>query len=63
LDDSTVINQNQPRERLLQEVKNSTNLKLYKEAGYSFRYTYLSAKENGTKLFEATFQKADYNNQ
>lgn len=48
------------REMLLLEVKNSTNLKLYKDAGYSFRYAYYSEKENGTKLFEATFRKSDY---
>lgn len=60
LDDSATINKGQPRERLLQEVRNSTNLKLYKEAGYAFRYTYFSAKENGTKLFEATFHENDY---
>ena len=61
VDDTAVINQSQPRERLLQEVKNSTNMKLYKDAGFSFRYTYFSTKEKGTKLFEATFRKSDYN--
>ncbi len=60
LDDSTTIHKGQPRERLLQEVRNSPNLKLYKEAGYSFRYTYFSTKENGTKLFEATFHENEY---
>lgn len=60
LDDSVVINSNEPRKRLLEQVKNNTNLKLYKDAGYSFRYTYYSAKENGTKLFEATFRVNDY---
>ena len=47
-------------EALLLEVKNSTNLKLYKDAGYSFRYTYHSEKDSGTKLFEATFRENDY---
>ena len=60
IDDSTVINSNNPRERLLEQVKNSPNLKLYKEAEYNFRYAYFSAKNNGTKLFEATFRKKDY---
>ena len=60
LDDSVVINSNDPRKRLLEQVKNTPNLKLYKDAGYNFRYTYYSAKENGTKLFEATFRKSDY---
>lgn len=60
LDNSLTINKNQPREQLLMEVKNSTNLKLYKDEGYSFRYVYYSAKNSGTKLFEATFRKNDY---
>ena len=61
LDDSAVVNGSNSRELLLQEVKNSTNMKLYKEAGYSFRYIYHSQKKKGTKLFEATFRKSDYN--
>jgi hypothetical protein len=60
IDDTAVINSNEPRKRLLEQVKNSPNLKLYKDAGYSFRYTYYSTKENGTKLFEATFRESDY---
>ena len=60
LDDSAVVNRSNSRELLLQEVKNSTNLKLYKEAGCSFTYTYYSAKNKGTQLFKATFRKSDY---
>lgn len=60
LDDTARIDSAHFREMLLLEVKNSTNLKLYKDAGYSFRYAYYSEKENGTKLFEATFRKSDY---
>lgn len=60
LDDAEVINRNMPRERLLMEVKNSPHLQLYKEAGYSFRYIYYSAKNKGTQLFEATFHQSDY---
>lgn len=60
LDDTAFIYKQMPKERLLQEVKNSTHLKLYKEAGYNFRYTYHSAKKKGTKLFEATFRENDY---
>jgi ADP-ribose pyrophosphatase YjhB (NUDIX family) len=60
IDDSTIVNNSKPRELLLQEVRNSTNLKLYKEAGYSFTYTYYSAKNKGTQLFKATFRKSDY---
>ena len=60
LDDSAVVKGANSRELLLQEVKNSTHLKLYKEAGYNFRYIYHSKSKKGTKLFEATFRKSDY---
>ena len=59
LDDSTYIEQNNPRDMLLEQVKNSTNLKIYKEAGYSFRYVYHSSK-NKVTLFDATFKEKDY---
>ena len=62
LDDAEVIRRNAPREHLLMEVKNSTQLKLYKEAGYSFRYIYYSAQKRGTQLFSATFHQSDYEN-
>jgi hypothetical protein len=60
LDDAELINRNMPRDLLLKEVKNSPHLKLYKEAGYNFRYVYYSTKKKGTQLFEATFRKSDY---
>jgi ADP-ribose pyrophosphatase YjhB (NUDIX family) len=60
IDDSTVINSNNPQGRLLEQVKNTPNLKLYKDADYNFRYVYYSTKNNGTKLFDATFRKKDY---
>ena len=63
IDDAEVISLNNPRQLLLSQVKNSTHLKLYKEAGYSFRYVYYSTKKKGTKLFEATFHQHDYDRQ
>ena len=60
LDNPLRVDNAQFSEALLLEVKNSTNLKLYKDAGYSFRYTYHSEKDSGTKLFEATFRENDY---
>ncbi|MBQ2674959.1 MAG: hypothetical protein IJG07_09815 [Prevotella sp.] len=60
LDDSAVVQGANSRDLLLQEVKNSTHLKLYKEAGYNFRYVYHSKQKKGTKLLEATFRKSDY---
>ena len=59
LDDSTYLKQSNPRDMLLQQVKNSTNLKIYKEAGYSFRYVYNSTKNKAT-LFDVTFKQKDY---
>ena len=58
LDDSTYLQKNNPRDMLLQQVKNSTNLKMYKEAGY-FRYVYHSTKNKAT-LFDVTFKQKDY---
>lgn len=60
LDDPMRVDKAKFSEALLLEVKNSTNIKLYKDAGYSFRYTYYSEKNSGTKLFEATFRDKDY---
>jgi ADP-ribose pyrophosphatase YjhB (NUDIX family) len=60
LDDSTYLSQANPRELLLGELRNSPNLKLYKEAGYRFTYLYHSASRKGTKLFETTFSANDY---
>ena len=59
LDDSAYIKQNNPRDMLLQQVKNSTNLKMYKDAGYGFRYVYMSTKNKST-LFDVTFKQKDY---
>ena len=45
---------------LLEQVKNATTTRIYKEAGYNFTYTYHSAKNKGEVLFERTFTKKDY---
>lgn len=60
VDDSAVINHNNPKEQMLQQLKNATAMKPYKDAGYNFRYIYYSTKDKGKKLFEATFQEKDY---
>ena len=60
IDDTAVINRVNSRELLLNEVKNSANLRLYKEAGYNFRYIYFSKKKKGTQLVDATFRQSDY---
>ncbi len=60
LDNPETIKQHDLRGMLLKELKNSTSMKDYKEAGYSFGYVYYSTKNKGTRLFEATFLKKDY---
>ncbi len=60
IDDSASIQKNSPRELLLQQLRNATAMKPYKDAGYKFRYIYYSTKRKGTKLFEATFLEKDY---
>ncbi len=60
LDDMEALKQHDLRGMLLKELKNSTAMKEYKEAGYNFSYVYYSTKNKGTRLFEATFLKKDY---
>lgn len=60
LDDAEFLKQRDFRGMLLKELKRSTGDKLYKDAGYSFRYVYFSSKHKGTQLVEATFHKTDY---
>ena len=60
LDDAEFLKQRDFRGMLLKELKRSTGDKLYKDAGYSFRYVYFSGKHKGTQLVEATFHKSDY---
>lgn len=45
---------------LLEQIKNATSVKEYKDAGYSFSYTYRSAKDKTNILFEYTFTQEDY---
>ena len=60
VDDPAVISRNNPREDMLQQLKNATAMKPYKDAGYNFRYIYYSSEDKGKKLFEATFHEKDY---
>ena len=48
------------KQALLTELKNTTSMMAYKEAGYQFAYTYHSQKNPNTTLFEITFGKKDY---
>ena len=55
LDDETA------RNSLLNELKNTTSMMAYKEAGYRFAYTYHSQKNPKTILFDMVFSEKDYN--
>ena len=47
------------RKSLVEQIKNSTSLQAYKDAGYKFRYVYRSQKENKI-YFDATVTKKEY---
>ena len=48
------------RQTLLAAVKKDMGTKIYKEAGFNFRFTYHSGKDPKTILFDQTFKKGDY---
>lgn len=62
VDNESLINEYKKNIRAaqLKALKNDTKLKAYKDAGFGFRYTYYSTKNPGKVLFDATFQKKDY---
>lgn len=48
------------RQTLLAAVKKDMGTKIYKEAGFNFRYTYHSGKAPKTVLFDQTYKKGEY---
>ena len=60
IDNAEALKKYDLRGMMLKELKNSTAMKDYKEAGYNFGYVYYSTKNKGTRLFEATFREKDY---
>ena len=62
MDDAEIINQNKHAidEMLLKAIIQSTELKPYKEAGFSFAYTCHSDKEPQKVLFETKYTKKRY---
>ena len=56
-----LLNQDEARSSLLKELKNTTSMAGYKEAGYQFAYSYRSQKDPETMLFETVFTQKDYN--
>jgi ribosomal protein S18 len=62
IDDKTIIDKASPKmqQQLLFAIKTATNMKTYKDDGYSFKYTYYSSKEKNKILYVHTFTKNDY---
>jgi hypothetical protein len=60
LDDSAALRQHDLRGSLLKELKNSTAMQQYKDAGYTFRYTYYSHNQPGMLLYDAIYREKDY---
>lgn len=62
MDDAEIINQNKQAidEMLLKAIIQSTELKPYKEAGFSFAYTCHSDKDPKKVLFESNYTKKQY---
>lgn len=59
-DDSTIVAATNPKQLLLDGIRNNTALKDYKEHGYSFAYTYHSESQKGKVLFTATYGPKEY---
>ena len=60
LDDSAALKKHNLKAALLKELKNTTSMQQYKDAGYNFRYTYFSHKQPGKKLFDVVYREKDY---
>ena len=58
-----LLNKDDARQALLTELKNTTTMMAYKNAGFSFSYTYHSKKNPKTILFDTTFSEKDYKKQ
>lgn len=58
-DNKAVIDKLNPRKLLVDEVRNSTSIRAYKEAGYNFHYTYWSASTK-KPLADVVVTKKEY---
>ena len=61
LDSAALMAENEKRFRdaVEKELRNSTNIKAYKEAGFTFEYIYISSKKKNT-LLTLRFEEKDY---
>lgn len=48
------------RKQILKELRNNTDTKSYKDAGFNYQYTYRSASSPNTILFDVKFTSKDY---
>lgn len=62
MDDVQVLNEHREtlRQGLLQSIRESTNLKLFKDNDFAFRYVIRSTKNPQQVLFDATFKPEEY---
>lgn len=60
-DTVAAINNQQAKEELVKGVKDATSIRVYKEHGFNFAYTYYSSKNKGKKLIEVIVTPEDYN--
>ena len=55
-----LLNDDDARKALLTELRNTTTMMVYKQAGYRFAYSYRSQKDPKVILFETVFSEKDY---
>jgi hypothetical protein len=55
-----LLNPEEVKTALLDQLSNTTSMKAYKDAGYSFAYTYYSQKRPELVLFDVKLSKKDY---
>jgi len=62
MDDQDIINENRQEltDGLLKAISSSTQLKNYKDAGYSFRYLIRSSKNPKQIFFDKTYTEKEY---
>lgn len=59
-DTIVAVDEEQSRTVLLEQLRNSTHLKAYKDEGYRFHYLYRSQKNPQTVYIDKTFGEKDY---
>jgi hypothetical protein len=60
MDTTAAFHEEYSRKLLIENVKNATALKSYKDAGYNFEYVYHSQKQPGVILFSTVIRQDDY---